>query len=48
MILIDLLLIDKGDDPVFGLIAPYIPFTIAAARSGNPAASGEALPAVTL
>jgi hypothetical protein len=38
MTLIDLLLIDKGDDPLFGLIAPDIPFTIAAARSGNPAA----------
>jgi hypothetical protein len=38
MTLVDLLLIDKGDDPVFGLIAPYIPLAVAAARSGNPAA----------
>ena len=36
MNLIYLLLVDKGDQPVPGLIAPDVPFSVAAARSGNP------------
>jgi hypothetical protein len=38
MSLVDLFLVDKGDDPLFGLIAPDVALPVAAARSGNPAA----------
>ena len=36
MSLIDLLLVHKGDYPILGLIAPDVPFSVAAAGSGNP------------
>ena len=36
MSLIDLLLVHKGDYPILGLIAPDVPFSVAAAGSRNP------------
>jgi hypothetical protein len=36
MSLIYLLLVHKGDYPIPGLIAPDVPFSVAAAGSGNP------------
>jgi hypothetical protein len=41
MRLVDLFLVDKGDNPIFGLIAPDVPLPVAADRSGNPAAGCE-------
>ena len=34
--LIHLLLVDKGDHPIVGFIAPDVPFSVAAAGAGNP------------